>query len=425
MFQIVNIINISKSSRTSSESGIFMVLAPVLLVGMFTFISFWVDLSNRATKQANIQKIVDFAAIGAAAGKSDGISDDDTKSLAEQLIKENFKNESFNLTNKPINTNIIYRQGSIDIVVRAFGEINNYFSPIFLNAKRKTELWAEATVTIPTIAVVMALDLSSSMCNEQIPNVGETNCPRFLATKQSMKRLVELFNPKKDLLGIHCFNTIVCGGSTNPSKLPAPAVIPVPLQLGINNYNPNSAIEAINNIPLWNYNLINSYYVWTHTAGGLQAAADQFDNLPQSLRDSVRKVIILLTDGNPTHPDASDPRVPIDNAILKADELRRKGITIFAVGFGEIAEEKQDPYQLDQGSKIRGFILKRLTLDPVALSNNDPDFSEFNYQIPSFTQHSNEEGIHKGKFYYVSDKSDDHLGIYDEIKKIIKLRIVK
>lgn len=69
----------------------------------------------------------------------------------------------------------------------------------------------------------------------------------------------------------------------------------------------------------------------TNLAGAINVAAAEQDNLHFHERADVKDVMIIITDGNPTSPDAVTGRA---NAIAAADAARAAGIEVFVLGIG-------------------------------------------------------------------------------------------
>ena len=81
----------------------------------------------------------------------------------------------------------------------------------------------------------------------------------------------------------------------------------------------------------------------TNTAGGITLMMEEFEDHP---RTDVTRIAVIITDGKSTIND--------ENTIPNAEEARDEGITVFAIGVTESAEESElrgmssEPQELDR-----------------------------------------------------------------------------
>jgi hypothetical protein len=386
----------------NDELGVVLILAPVIVTLMLMFLGWFLDVSYENSRRSMAQASADAAAFGAASFLTGGGTDAQSIEVGKSIGMKNLGELSSNCgtVNDCIRLAITRESEKIVVESEALARFDYLLSPVMLGAATRRVVNASASIKIRPLAVAIAFDLSSSMCAELSPEIGDTNCPRMRESKQAIKELINFLDPSRDYLSITCFGTERCG---------SPSMPPVPLPMQDSPFNRAEALKAVERLKL--FSNPNDYYAWTNTEAGLKSGKDELEKVTASTL--TKRIMIVVTDGSPAHPNHSFTTM-MDRAIIESDELRRKQITIVGLGIGDKqAPVGSDPYQLNT-SGIKGVFMRRLTYDIKADDAKDPEFYSRNNSIPSYSM-LHLRNIPRGKFIFTTDGSFDQPNLYKSL----------
>jgi von Willebrand factor type A domain/Putative Flp pilus-assembly TadE/G-like len=417
--------------NSAGQGGGILVIAPIISLVLLGFVGIVLDLGIVYLTRSRLQRALDASTmVGTMLLRHDS---DGTQESLEWVISEAEKTLNINLSIEgleldPLSEPQFTIGGGVNptFTISATASTKTYLSRLVGGSSFLGTVSASATGATRALAVSIAIDQSSSMCDEFVPDATSSNCPRMVAARAAMSDLLGTLNESIDYVGLTSYGTFAAG--LPPARFADPLTYPgipaVALPMSADHFTHTAAQEAVDSLQVLPDTPLAEPRGWTNIEMGIKSAAQQFSHLTEEQQNEVVKVLLLMTDGNPsTSGDSTDldgdNLEHTDNAILASDEIRGQGVIVMTIGLGPLLtpESRSDPYQVvGSDTSVRGNILRRLANDPsgsVSQGRADPEFATVNPAIPRFSDLA-ALGHPRGRFYNAGDE-DELAGTFKQI----------